>query len=253
VALIPDTVCALLAQLAGRFRQVLGENLVGIYLHGSLAMGCFNPRTSDVDFIVVVSRKLDAAARRAVIAFILELAEQAPPKGLEFSIVTLEAARRFVHPTPFELHYSKTWHEMYRSGQADYETPRLDPDLAAHFTIIRERGICLCGRPIGEVFGSVPEADYWASIRADAQDILDNPTRNPVYTVLNLCRVLAFKQERLITSKTEGGRWGLRALPPEYAGLIRQALDEYQAETPPDSPWDDRQLESFAAYMQELL
>ena len=32
-----------------------------------------------------------------------------------------------------------------------------DKDLAAHFTVIRARGRCLCGLPIDEVFGEVPE------------------------------------------------------------------------------------------------
>ncbi len=31
-------------------RKVLKENLVGIYLHGSLAFGCFVWERSDVDF-----------------------------------------------------------------------------------------------------------------------------------------------------------------------------------------------------------
>ena len=33
-------------------RLILGENLVGVYLHGSAVMGCFNPAKSDLDFIV---------------------------------------------------------------------------------------------------------------------------------------------------------------------------------------------------------
>lgn len=39
------------------FKEELGGNLVGIYLHGSLAMGCFNPDTSDVDLLLVVRDK----------------------------------------------------------------------------------------------------------------------------------------------------------------------------------------------------
>jgi predicted nucleotidyltransferase len=30
------------------FRDELSENLIGIYLHGSLAMNCFNPNRSDI-------------------------------------------------------------------------------------------------------------------------------------------------------------------------------------------------------------
>ena len=34
-------------------KDVLREELTGIYLHGSLAMGCFNPEKSDIYLIVI--------------------------------------------------------------------------------------------------------------------------------------------------------------------------------------------------------
>lgn len=47
-----------LDQAVDLFKEELGDNLVGIYLHGSLAMGCFNPDTSDIDLLLVVADKL---------------------------------------------------------------------------------------------------------------------------------------------------------------------------------------------------
>lgn len=40
------------------YRKGLKEKLVGIYLHGSLAMGCFHPNISDIDFLVIVNERL---------------------------------------------------------------------------------------------------------------------------------------------------------------------------------------------------
>ncbi|MDD6156298.1 MAG: nucleotidyltransferase domain-containing protein [Lachnospiraceae bacterium] len=39
-------------------RKILGDNLTGVYLHGSAAMGCFNPEESDIDLLVVVKDAL---------------------------------------------------------------------------------------------------------------------------------------------------------------------------------------------------
>lgn len=39
-------------------QRMMGKNLVGVYLHGSLAMGCFNPWESDLDLLVVVDKDL---------------------------------------------------------------------------------------------------------------------------------------------------------------------------------------------------
>jgi hypothetical protein len=53
-------------QLAADLAGVLGGDLVGVYRHGSLAMGCFNPDRSDVDLLVVTDNALSRGQRRAV-------------------------------------------------------------------------------------------------------------------------------------------------------------------------------------------
>ena len=45
-------------------KEILKENLVGIYLHGSLAMGCFNPQKSDIDLIIVVNEPLSDIVKK---------------------------------------------------------------------------------------------------------------------------------------------------------------------------------------------
>ena len=41
----------ILAGIVDQSRKIFGEELTGIYLHGSMAMGCFNPDKSDIDLI----------------------------------------------------------------------------------------------------------------------------------------------------------------------------------------------------------
>ena len=48
-----------------------------------------------------------------------------------------------------------------------------------------------------------------------------------MYLTLNLARVLAYKEEGLILSKSEGGDWALEHLPEQYHPLILDALREY--------------------------
>ena len=45
----------LIRRLCETLKDALGENLTGIYLHGSVAMGCFNWNTGDVDCLVVTA------------------------------------------------------------------------------------------------------------------------------------------------------------------------------------------------------
>ena len=224
-----------LNELLNRFvagsREILGDRVAGIYLHGSAAMGCFNPKKSDVDLIVVLNGGITDAAKRRYMDMVVSLNSGAPAKGIELSLVREDVCRNFVHPTPFELHFSVTHLAWYRSDPEDYIKTMngTDADLAAHFTVIRRRGRTLWGKEITEVFAEVPAADYLDSIRMDVAGAREEIAENPVYITLNLCRVLAYREENLVLSKKEGGEWGI-ANVPGYADLIKSALHAYQTD-----------------------
>ena len=58
---LPDD---LIEEFAKQSKRILQDNLVGVYLHGSAVMGCFNPDRSDIDLIVVVERPIPDAVKR---------------------------------------------------------------------------------------------------------------------------------------------------------------------------------------------
>jgi streptomycin 3"-adenylyltransferase len=168
-------------------------------------MNCFNPVSSDIDILVVSWIKIPVVVREAMADIMLKLAPKAPPKGIEMSVVTLHELKNFKHPMPFEFHFSDSWLERYRNKKVDLSNQdRVDSDLAAHLTIVKTRGVTLYGEPIDTVFPPVPSEYYKASILGDAKDILADMTSNPVYNVLNLCRVWAFLEAGLITHKAYG-------------------------------------------------
>lgn len=92
--------------------------------------------------------------------------------------------------------------------------------LHGSFHVTLNRGICLHGKPIEEVFPLVPLQYYIASIVGDFEDARDGRTTMPVYFILNACRVYAYLLEGSIFSKDEGGAWGIRSLPKEFRAII---------------------------------
>lgn len=232
---IPNSIKEILNQIKEGYLDILKNNLIGIYIHGSIAMNCFNPKLSDVDFLVIVKDKLDIDSKKKIIKLLLDLSDSNPTTRLEMSIVLQTTLRKFEYPTPFELHYSNEWKQNYKNGKVDYTKENKDPDLAAHLVITKERGMCLVGKPISEVFFEVPEKYYLKSIIHDSERSLDNISKGPdigtctvpTYAVLNLCRVFAFIDDGIITSKSEGGEWGLKNLPQKYRPIIQQALNKY--------------------------
>jgi predicted nucleotidyltransferase len=248
----PQDIVQLLNDIVTECTRLLGGNLIGIYLHGSLAMGSFNPDASDVDFLVVTKTNLTPEKRKELAQAMIRLSAHAPHKGLEMSVVTQEVLRDFKHPTPYEFHFGNEWIERYQNDMFDYaQENRVDGDLAAHATIIKARGIVLYGRAIDAIFPDIPEQHYTDSILADAREILLNMGSNPVYNVLNLCRVRAFLEAGLITSKREGGEWALQHATPFQAGVIKQALAEYTNNQKQE--WEQQALQRFGQEMSALL
>lgn len=223
----------ILEEVKTAYQSILSSKLVGIYVHGSIAFGCFRWDVSDIDFLVVVNAPLEQYEKEAMIQTLLELDPYAPPKGLEMSVVLDHVCSPFQYPTPFELHFSNAHKQRCRENLTEYcrTMNGVDSDLAAHFTVIHQVGQVLYGKPIQEVFAPVPKEAYLDSILGDIGDAEESIRENPVYYILNLCRVLAFLESGRVLSKAQGGHWGMEHLP-EYAPLIQTALNAYTAAAP---------------------
>lgn len=210
------------------FKAELGDNLAGVYLHGSLAMGCFNPEKSDIDLLVVTHEKAAAEVYKRLARQIVALRDTMPNSGgMELSVILETYLKNFVYPTPFEFHFSDFHLERYRQD-ADYLCGGFeDADLAAHLTVVYHRGRTLYGTGIRKAFQPVDEQFYLQALLNDLEDVQESIAEKPVYYTLNLCRVLLFLQERTVASKKEGGEWGLQALPGRYQPLVRDCLAEY--------------------------
>ena len=244
-----DTLKRVTEAFTARSREILGGRLVGVYLHGSAAMGCFNEQKSDIDLLTVVKDAIPEEVRLRYLEMAVALNALAPPKGIEFSMLRRAVCRPFVYPTPFEAHFSVLHLPRYRQDPRGYVSKMqgTDRDLAAHVMILNHRGICLWGEEIHDVFGEVDGQAYLDSIWRDVEHAGEDILESPMYTALNLCRVLAYKKERLIQSKREGGEWGLAHLPERYGGLIRRALDDYSSGR--EMKLDETEADEYARYM----
>jgi hypothetical protein len=212
-----------LERLTADLQAVLADTLVGVYAHGSFALGCFNPHLSDLDVLVVTKSALRPAQRSALAPLL------AARQHLEIHSMSQSALLPWRHPAPFDLHFS--WNEDRLVG------PGEDHDLAAHFTIARHAGVALLGPPPAEVFPEVPREDYEDSLRRDL--VWSGEHGGRLYAVLSPARIWATLTERVVHSKASGVAWALERAPEEFRPLISQALETYRSGT--DQPWFDRE------------
>lgn len=256
----PQNIHDLIEDFIEAFKEALGNNLVGIYLHGSLAMGCFNPESSDIDILIVIKQILSKDKKQELANLILDFIDRPPANGIEVSVVTLESMQHFQYPTPFELHYSHMYKNEFKNGKIEFSSIQTDPDLAAHIVVVRERGVVLYGKPIADVFSPVPNKYYLHSTIDDVETGLkkikngqyDDQHAIPVYEVLNACRTLAFIDDSVIRSKREGGEWGMNHLPNRFRLVISESMKEY-ARKGSSKPIDVAILKKFGDYCRERI
>jgi glyoxylase-like metal-dependent hydrolase (beta-lactamase superfamily II)/predicted nucleotidyltransferase len=195
--------------------ELLGDDVVGVYLHGSLALGSFNPALSDLDLLVLTKQRLTPTQRGALTPL---LARSGP---VEISFLVASSLRPWRHPAPYDLHFS--WQTRRSVG------PGEDPDLAAHITVLRQSGVALVGPPVAEVFPDPPWADYEDSLRRDLETCGEHGGR--LYAVLSPARIWATLTERVVHSKESGAAWAIERAPEEYRPLLSQALETYRTGT----------------------
>jgi streptomycin 3"-adenylyltransferase len=220
--------------------DALGDDLLGVYVHGSLALGCFNEARSDVDVVVMTARPLTDDERFAVSDLFLRIS--ARPFGLEAHVVTTDQLRPWRYPPPYDFHYGESHRERLALDPAvALERPKEgDPDLAAHVDVVRARGVTLLGPPPLEVFPEVPRADLEDALRRDLD--WSRSVRSALYGVLSPCRVWAALETGELHSKASGAEWALPRLPAALRPPVERALASYRgAGEPIELDEDERQ------------
>ncbi len=255
---LPPALAPFLNHTVQALHDELGDMLVSVILHGSLAMNAFFPPKSDIDLLIITDR-LSEEKRLGLYDLLADRHLCRPyAGGLEACVVDKAVAMAPRHPVPQQLKFSET-------TQAAQARPAPDEDLIVHLTVAKNRGIALYGPPPGELIGLLRRDDYLRAIQADIEWILteENLLISPYYGVLNLCRWEMIKRHGnadILPSKKAGGLWGRRHLPASFHGLIDQSQAAYMnTEWPRDivqrqqagGPWRRDALVQFRNFMRE--
>ena len=246
----PRSVRKTLRELFSVVQSTVQDNLVGLYLYGSLAMDCYNPRSSDIDIVIVVKKRLLQGQRKKVIGYLKEVCSK--KKRIELSIMCEDVIKNPTYPIMVDLHF-EYWGDIFENER--------NKEILSNLYTTRRRGFCVRGAPMENVFSEIPARYHLRSVIEDIQHtrkyLHEKPERIgydvTVYWILGACRILAFIREEKVLSKLEGGYWGITHLPKKYYNLINQALSIYQGKRKGDHNWKHQELESFAGHMTEAI
>jgi len=225
-------------RLVHGLRDLFGDDLVGVYLHGSEVLGGGGPH-SDLDVIAISARRATPGERARLLELCRAVSQQ--PRPLEFDVVIASELRPWSHPAPYDFHFS----ELQKEG-AGHGTNR---DLASVVTMVLAGNTALHGPPPAQVFDAVPRADYHDAILKDTETVeeyLPWDTRN---VILTLARVWAGVASESVHSKESAAAWTFERLPAEHRPVLERAVAIYRGEE--DDRWDDLRpaIDAYAAYV----
>ncbi|MEV0224916.1 aminoglycoside adenylyltransferase family protein [Streptomyces sp. NPDC050704] len=210
-------------------REVLGTEVVGVYLHGSAVLGGLRP-SSDLDLFVVARRRTTEHERRALVQGLLRVsgdgARTGPPaRPVELTVVAQDEVRPWRYPPRCELLYGEWLRDEFERDMVPAPSPT--PDLAPLITMVLLGDAPLVGPPPAEVLDPVPHEDLRRAIVAGVPELLadlESDTRNVLLTLARIWTTLA---TGTVTSKDGAAAWVLDRLPARHRPVLARARAAY--------------------------
>lgn len=255
-----------LAELTRRQRAAFGDNLIGVYLQGSFAVGDFD-LASDVDLLFAVDRDLSPAeieTADALHAAIFQMPIRWA-RHLEGSYIPRAILRRW-SPTPRdppgEAPRPDDWQDpetgapprgypvLYLNNGATHLVRSEHDNTLVVRWVTREHGVPLFGPPARDLIDPVDPEALKTEVRAGLLDLnarwIEDPAALaerwlPAFFVTWACRILQTLETGEVRSKKAATAWGKAALEKAWADTIEDAWSVSR------EPIEDRLMPADAA------
>jgi hypothetical protein len=219
----PTEVTPLLAKLPEALKHLLGTNLVGFYVYGSVLEPAFDPARSDVDCIAVTERALTDVEYRQLNDWLTEAAT-ADPWVMRLQLSCLNKSSVLAEDATACLYQCGV---LTRSGSDG--NPIIWMDLL-------QRGCTLVGATPESFLPRITPEIFRQALVREVGYLRDELSGEPasewrdrlsyrVYAVLTLCRILFSVQTGKVAPKERAARWAIDHVPADWHDLIRRALE----------------------------
>jgi len=102
-----------------------------------------------------------------------------------------------------------------------------EPDFPMHRQHLYESGLKIVGCEPQKLFLPVPWEIMKQTLQQELPFIESQFQQRPIYAVLNLCRVVRAYETQSLSSKKQGGEWGLKYFSLEFHDTIQIAMKGY--------------------------
>ena len=219
-------IASLLTTLLERLQSILGPDLVGLYLRGSLVTGDFEPGRSDIDLLAVTEKPLNDGKFVQLKALHNKISTFDNPyaRRIEIAYIDRHNLRKYQpgqkHPTlgqgeelSWKVHGSNWMLERW---------------------MLREHGQTLIGPDLKTLLDPVPPWDIklavvsrvvdWADWAHDEDDSdWKLPLSHKAYAIETMCRILYTANHGIIANKADSVDWALASIPKPWRELVNRS------------------------------
>lgn len=217
----------ILVMLSENLENIFRNQLIGIYLTGSLTYGDFDRGSSDIDFLVVLRDVFSEKQRKRVINTHNRIAKNYPlwAKRIECSYITQDMLSNIEPPIKARPYVN--------GGQMWNPDPSYGNEWLLNLYVLYESGIALFGSDPKKLLPS--PIDIKAVRKASKQDLYQewkpllkdsSPLKNShfqAYAILTLCRILYREKHDNVASKKAAAGWVKKIYGNPWKSLIEKA------------------------------
>ena len=202
--MVPDGVIAFGQTVEASLRAAAGDELIGVYVLGSVALGGYVAGESDLDIAAVAELGIAEEMKPLLAEAVFATTPECPARGLEFTLYRREVVASPPAGADFEINVN--------GGPRMPRTIHLDAQSEQWFWYALDRaiahgcGIAVSGPPAAELFVEVSRRVLLDAMIASMRWHREHE-KATLYSVLNATRAWRFAAEDALGSKVDGAAW----------------------------------------------
>lgn len=234
-------------------KNLLSENILGIYLYGSAVLGGLHPN-SDVDLLIITDQGLSQSVRRRLTLELLTVSGRignTDKRSLEVTVINQNDIVPWQFPPKCEYMYGEWLRDELEAGmlpEACY-----DFDIAILLWQARQHSRVLYGEQAEKRIPPISKGDVRKAIAYSIPGLLDSIKGDERNVLLTLARMWFTLVTEKICPKDEAARWAMEQLPAPFSEILGKAEREYLGECEVRWAELEQEVSDLAGFMKERL
>ena len=232
-------------------KEVLEDQLVGVYLYGSAVTGGLRVK-SDADILVLTNCGLSVATRSKLSKQLMRISgrpgESRGIRPLEVTVVNQNDVVPWHFPPRFEFLYGEWLRAQFEKGEIPGAT--VDPDLALLLAQAERNSITLFGAGVEETLEPIPWIDIQRAMRDSLPGLIASVQGDERNVILTLARMWYTASTSEFSSKDGAADWAIPQLPEEHAAILDQARKAYLGEFVDNWEGKEKELTSLVEHLK---